>query len=493
MNLYQQIRHDHLQSVTRRHFLRDCATGLGSLWLSSTLGRAFGGQGGEHTAYANTLAVKAPHFPAKAKRVIFLHMAGAPSQFELFDYKPALIKYDGQPCPQSFLEGQRFAFISGIPELLGPKISFNPSKGSGAQISDALPHFREIVDEVCLIKSMHTDQFNHAPAQLLMHTGNAQQGHASIGAWTTYGLGTENENLPGFIVLVSGGKNPSGGKATWSSGYLPSVYQGVQCRSEGDPVLFLSNPKEITRDQRRRALDTIEEINLRSYEEAGDPEILTRISQYEMASRMQLHASDAFDLKSEPESVLEMYGAEPGVESFANNCLLARRLAERDVRYIQLFDWGWDHHGTQDKTTIDKGLSLKCKQIDQPIAALWNDLKRHGLLDDTLVIWGGEFGRTPMRELRAGVKNERFGRDHHKEAFTMWIGGAGIRPGVVHGETDELGFFTTRDPVHVRDLQGTLLHLLGFDSQKLIYPYQGLNQKLTGVAETPKIVSKILS
>lgn len=493
MNLLHQLQNDQLQSVTRRYFLKESMAGLGALWLSSQTGKAFGSSNAAESLISeNPLQARAPHFAPKAKRVIFMHMAGAPSQLELFDYKPELFKLDGRDCPSEFMEGQRFAFITGVPSLLAPRHSFIPMGKSGQMVADILPHFAEIIDEVCMVKSMRTDQFNHAPAQLLLHTGNAIQGHASMGSWVTYGLGTENQNMPGYLVLVSGGKNPSAGKAAWSSGFLPSVYQGVQCRSEGDPVLYLSNPDGIDRMSRRRILDAITEINQRAHEESGDPEILTRVSQYEMAYRMQMHASDALDIAKEPESIRSMYGVEPGKESFANNCLLARRLVERGVRFVQLFDWGWDHHGTGE-FTVDSGLKQKCGEIDRPVAALIKDLKQRGLLEDTLVVWGGEFGRTPMRELRAGVKSEKFGRDHHKEAFTIWMAGAGVKKGASIGETDELGFSITKNPIHVRDLQATILHLLGLDSQELVFPYQGLDQKLTGVQGTPRIARELFA
>jgi hypothetical protein len=493
MNLQDQLRLDSLTQHTRRHFLRDCMSGLGALWFSSQGASLFGSTGSAQVDLSHDpLRVRPAHFAPRAKRVIYLHMAGAPSQLDLFDYKPELFRYDGKDCPASFLEGQRFAFITGIPSLLAPRHRFEPAGQSGQMIAEILPHFREIIDEVCLIKSMQTDQFNHAPAQLLLHTGNAIQGHASMGAWAGYGLGTENQNLPGFMVLVSGGKNPDAGNAAWSSGYLPSVFQGVQCRSEGDPILYLKNPSGVARHERRRILDTIDEINRRSYEEVGDPETLTRISQYEMAYRMQIHASDALDMAKEPDYIHEAYGTKPGQESFANNCLLARRLVERGVRFVQLYDWGWDHHGNGDNT-IDKGLKSKCDEVDRPIAALIKDLKQRGLLDDTLVVWGGEFGRTPMRELRAGIMTDTYGRDHHKEAFTIWMAGAGVKGGTSIGETDELGFFVKDRPIHVRDLQSTILYAMGLDSQKLVYPYQGLDQKLTGVGATPQVIQGLFA
>ena len=374
--LVDQLQHDHLQNVTRRHFLHNCTTGLGAMWL------ALGNSGGAASAASDSLAGiqdSALHFRPRAKRVIFLHMAGGPSQLELFDYKPNLEKLDGQPCPQSFLEGKRFAFIQGVPNMLGPQFPFERVGESGQWISDRLPHFKSVADEVCFIKSMHTDQFNHAPAQLLLHTGNQNLGYPSFGAWATYGLGSENQNLPGFIVLVSGGKVPSAGKSVWGSGYLPSVYQGVQCRSQGDPVLYLSNPQGVSRSLRRRALDALSKINRETYEQVGDPETLTRIAQYEMAFRMQTSATEAFDLQSEPQHIRDLYGAKPGQESFANNCLLARRLAERDVRFIQLFHWGWDAHGAGANEALNVGFKQRCLEVDQAMTALLTDLRQRGL------------------------------------------------------------------------------------------------------------------
>lgn len=482
MSANRHLAREYVGLATRRHFLRQCATGLGALWMAEALG----------TARASAPATPArdlsrpmeqfsPHAAPRARRVIYLHMSGAPSQLDLFDHKPELARLDGKPCPGEYLEGQRFAFITGVPAMLGPRHKFSPSGASGTMVSDLLPHFRKIIDDVCLIKSMQTDQFNHAPAQLLLHTGNANLGYASIGSWVTYGLGTENQNLPGFVVLISGGSQPDAGKAAWGAGFLPSVYQGVQCRSEGDPVLYLSNPRGVTHDVRRRALSAIEEINRRLYEDIGDPETMTRIAQFEMAHRMQLHAHEAMDISREPEHIHRLYGTRPGRESFANNCLLARRLAERGVRYIQLFDWNWDHHGTSEDGSVDVGLKQKCLDVDQAMTALLIDLKQRGMLEDTLVVWGGEFGRTPMRELRAGVDKPFFGRDHHKDAFTIWLAGGGARAGTSYGETDPVGFSVAKDPVHVRDLHATLLHLLGIDHERLSVPFQGLNQKLTGV------------
>lgn len=477
--------------ATRRHFLRQCVTGLGALWLCDSSGVARTSGGAVPRDLSRPLEQFAPHFAPRAKRVIYLHMSGAPSQLDLFDYKPELVRLDGKPCPKKYLEGQRFAFITGVPAMLGPRHRFAPAGASGTMVSELLPNLRKVIDRICVIKSMQTDQFNHAPGQLLLHTGNANLGYASIGSWVTYGLGTENQNLPGFVVLISGGSQPDAGKAAWGAGFLPSVYQGVQCRSEGDPVLYLSNPKGVTGEVRRRALAALEEINQRLYEEVGDPETMTRIAQFEMAHRMQLHASEAMDISREPAHIHRLYGTQPGKESFANNCLLARRLAERGVRYIQLFDWNWDHHGTSEDGSVDVGLRRKCLDVDQPMTALLIDLQQRGMLDDTLVVWGGEFGRTPMRELRAGIDKPFYGRDHHKDAFTVWMAGGGAKAGTSYGQTDPVGFSVAKDPVHVRDFHATMLHLLGMDHERLSIPFQGLNQKLTGVQKA-KVIRGII-
>lgn len=425
---------------------------------------------------ANPLAERRPHFLAKAKRIIFLQMTGAPSHLDLFDYKPALVKYSGSDCPQEYLEGKRFAFIRGTPQLLGPVYPFHQESKTGHWLSNQLPHFERVLDKVSFIYSMQSDQFNHAPAQLLALTGNQSLGYASLGSWALYGLGSETANLPGFVVLISGGTNPDAGKAGWGSGFLPSVYQGVQCRSQGDPVLYLSNPAGVTRQLRGRVVETVNKLNARAFEESGDAETVTRIAQYEMAFRMQLAASEAMNLDAEPRHIHELYATEPGKESFANNCLLARRLVERGVRYVQLFDWGWDHH-----SGLEDSFPRKCKQIDKPMAALLVDLEQRGLLDETLVIWAGEFGRTPMQENRGGVRAKSLGRDHHADAFSIWLAGAGIRPGVGYGQSDEIGFGVAENPVHWGDLHATVLQLLGLDHERLTYPFQGLNQKLIGV------------
>lgn len=492
--LCQHLRRARLEHLTRRHFLSRCGLGLGALWLGGATGRVWGSPAGPARDPSSPLAPVAPHFAPTAKRVIYLHMAGAPSQHELFDYKPDLEALDGKECPKEFLEGKQFAFIQGVPKMLGPRFPFQQHGECGAWVSDRLPHFATMVDEVCFIKSMHTDQFNHGPAQLLVHTGSQNPGSPSIGAWATYGLGSENQNLPGFIVLTSGGKNPDAGKSVWGAGYLPSVYQGVQCRSSGEPVLYLTDPPGVSRDLRRRALDAICRINSEAAAEAGDPETLTRIAQYEMAFRMQTHATDAFDLKQEPAEVHAMYGTQPGRESFANNCLLARRLAERGVRYIQLFHWGWDSHGASASEALNDGFLHRCREVDQPMTALLKDLKRRGLLEDTLVVWGGEFGRTPMLENRGGNDNPFVGRDHNPSAFTIWLAGGGVKPGLTYGATDPIGYESVSDRVSVHDLHATIQHLLGFDHEHFTFLTQGARQRLSNITKTgTRVVKGILA
>ena len=484
-----------LQAQTRRHFLRTLGSGLGTLFVGTSMAKyASAPHESGHSEAASLdftrdatspLAALPPQFAAKARRVIYLHMAGAPSQLELFEYKPDLKRLDGQDCPASFLAGKRFAFISGVPKLLASQYPFHRVGQSGHWISDRLPHLEEHIDDLCFIKSMHTDQFNHAPAQLLVHTGNARLGYASIGSWVLYGLGTENQNLPGFIVLLSGGKSPDGGKQLWSSGFLPSVYQGVQCRSHGEPVLYLDNPPGVSRPLRRTMLDAIDQINQQTYAAFGNPETITRIAQYELAFRMQMDATDAMDIRKEPATVLAKYGAKPGEASFANNCLVA-------VRFIQLYHWGWDSHGADAKEALNLGFMDRCREVDQPTAALLTDLKARGLLEDTLVVWGGEFGRTPMRENRNGQEMKYIGRDHNPGAFTIWMAGGGVMPGITHGQTDEMGYEIVKDPVEIRDLHATMLYLLGFDHHKLHYSFQGLEQKLTSV-KPARVVAEILA
>ncbi|GAB3327185.1 DUF1501 domain-containing protein [Larkinella ripae] len=495
--LLRELQEAAIQRETRRHFLHTCSTGLGAMALGSTLTSC-----GFFDKKEENRAVGAPvsnepmmprpsQFSPKAKRVIYIHMAGSPSQLELFDYKPELQKYHGKDCPQELLEGKKFAFIRGVPKMLGPQGKFAQHGQSGAWISDYLPHLQTVADELTFIKSMHTDQFNHAPAQLLMHTGNARLGRPSIGSWVTYGLGSENDNLPGFIVLASGGKQPDAGKSVWGSGFLPTVYQGVQCRTDGDPVLYVSDPKGMNRDIRKQTIDAINDINQQQYDDVKDPEILTRISQYEMAFKMQMSVPDAMDIKSEPNYILKEYGVDPNKGSFARNCLLSRRLIERGVRFVQLFDWGWDTHGTSKDGSIETGLRDKCTESDQAVTALLKDLKQRGLLDETLVVWGGEFGRTPMQENRDGQTLPFMGRDHHLDAFTVWMAGGGVKRGFSYGETDDIGYYAAKDKVHVHDLQATILHLLGFDHTKLTYQFQGRPFRLTDVAG--KVVKPVLA
>jgi hypothetical protein len=437
------------------------------------------------------MAARPPHFPGKAKRVIYLHMAGAPSQLELFDYKPELQKLNNQLCPSSLLEGKRFAFIRGTPKMLGPQAVFKQRGESGAYVSENLPHFAQIADEVSFLKGVYTDQFNHAPAQLFVHTGSPRLGRPSIGSWVTYGLGTENSNLPGFVVLTSGGKTPDAGKSVWGSGFLPSVYQGVQCRSEGEPVLFLSDPEGIDREMKRKTIEAINESNRLHYEAFKDPETLTRIAQYEMAFRMQVSVPEVMNINNEPEYIHQLYGTNPGKASFSNNCLLARKLVEQGVRFVQLFDWGWDTHGTSEDGAVDIGLKNKCREIDRAMTALILDLKQRGLLEETLVVWGGEFGRTPMQENRENKTNAFLGRDHHVEAFTMWMAGAGIKQGMTWGETDEIGYYPISGKVSVHDVQATILDQLGFNHEKLTYQFQGRPFRLTDVSG--KVISEILA
>jgi Protein of unknown function (DUF1501) len=453
--------------ITRRWFLEQCRVGLGVAALGELLAKS------GYAAGVNPLAPKAPHFAPKAKRVIFLFMAGAPSHLEMFDNKPQLAKFDGTLPPPDLLKGYRAAFINPNSKLLGPKFKFARYGQAGAELSELLPHTAKIVDDIAIIKSMVTDAFNHAPGQLLMNTGTMQFGRPSMGAWATYGLGSESQDLPAFVVFSSGKKGPSGGNSCWGSGFLPTVYQGVQFRSAGDPVLYLSSPRGVDATLQRDSLDTLRRLNEIRQGITGDPEIATRINSYEMAFRMQSSAPELMDLGREPKHILDLYGAEPGKASFANDCLLARRLVERGVRFVQIYHESWDQH-----SDLVKDITKNCKDTDQPCAALIQDLKQRGMLDDTLVIWGGEFGRTPM------VQGGSDGRDHHPNAFTMWLAGGGIKPGVVMGETDELGFNVTKEKVHVHDLHATILHLLGFDHTKLTYRFQGRDFRLTDVSGT---------
>lgn len=468
-----------LLQCTRRHFLRDTALGLGGIALALL-------EGSHRAAAAEDLdddpsRVRPPHFGPRAKHVIFLSMSGGPPHLDLFDYKPELVQRDGENCPESLTEGKQFAFTSGTPKLLGTRQSFAQHGESGAWLSAALPNLATVVDELTIIKSVWTEQFNHGPAELLLYTGFPRaDGRASFGSWVTYGLGSENRDLPGYVVFVSGNSLPSAGKVAWGSGFLPGVYQGVQCRTGGDPVLYLSDPEGMDRPLRRLSLDTLEQLNRIEAEKLGHPETITRIAQYELAYRMQATVPETTSFDEEPAHILEAYGAEPGAPSFANNCLLARRLVERGVRFVHLFDWGWDFHGTNAGEEIEQGLVERCKKMDRPVAALIADLKQRGMLDETLVVWTGEFGRTPFREGRT-KDGEFLGRDHHPFSNTMFMAGGGLKAGISYGETDELGWAPVEKPVHPHDLQATILHLLGLDHTRLTYRFQGRDFRLTDV------------
>ncbi|MDB5345051.1 MAG: hypothetical protein JWP89_3428 [Schlesneria sp.] len=463
--------------IPRRWFLQQCGVGLGTIAISLLPG--------SRPAYADALpsdpfASRSSHFPATAKSVIYLYMGGAPSQFELFDYKPDLAKFSGTLPPPELLNGYRAAFIDPHSKLLGPKFQFARHGESGTELSELLPHLASVADDLTIVKSMVTDAFNHAPAQLLMSTGNQLFGRPSMGSWITYGLGSESQDLPAFVVFSSGKKGPSGGNSNWGSGFLPTVYQGIQFRGGSEPVLFLDSPAGVDRQLQKASIDTIATLNRHHLAEVGDPEIATRTRAYETAFKMQASAPDLMDVSQETKETLEMYGAEPGKSSFANNCLLARRLVERGVRFVELFHESWDQH-----SNLTADLKENCRHTDQAAAALVKDLKQRGLLDETLVIWGGEFGRTPM------VQGGDDGRDHHPNSFTMWFAGGGMKPGTTIGETDPLGFNVITDRVHVRDLHATILHLLGLDHELLTYKFQGLDMKLTGV-ESAKVVTKML-
>ena len=495
------VQYEKVRAQTRRHFFGQAGLGFGALALNQLLAEEKGGVG------------KGVKIPAKAKSIIYLHMAGSPSQIDLFENKPALTKFHGKDCPEEYLEGKRFAFIKGTPKMMGSVFDYQKRGESGQWVSDLLPGLSSVIDDVCVIRSMNTDQFNHSPAQLLLQTGNPLLGYPSMGSWVNYGLGSENKNLPGFVVLASGGKTPSAGKSLWGSGFLPTLYQGVQCRTDGgDPILYLSDPKGMSREARRKTLDALKDLNEYQNQHIGDPETLTRIAQYELSYRMQMSVPEVMDIGKEPQHVLDLYGAKPGFVSnvetaadprrlykgddptFANNCVLARRLVENGVRFVQLYDWGWDHHGSSPGESIDETLPIKCQQIDKAIAGLIKDLKQRGLFDETLIVWGGEFGRTPMMQnnVNSVLKPGYYGRDHHPHAFTMWMAGAGIKPGA-YGETDDIGYYIGENPVGVRDLQATILHLLGLDPHRFHFSYQGLNQRLIGPTDDGQVIKGILA
>jgi len=479
MTKTEQFQNERCKSTARRWFLKECGVGLGAMALQTLLRETLGG-GNAAADNVDPLRAKVPHFAPKVKRVIFMFQAGAPSHLELFDNKPELAKWNGKLPPAELLKGYRAAFINPNSTLLGPKFKFAQHGQSGAEISELLPHTASIVDDIAIVKAMQTDAFNHAPAQVFMNTGAQQFGRPSMGAWSLYGLGSESQNLPGYVVFSTGQKGTSGGAANWGCGFLPTVYQGVPFRGQGDPVLYLSNPAGVDKQNQRETLDAVRDLNQQRLGAVGDPEIATRINSFEMAYRMQSSAPELMDITKESPETLAMYGAEPGKSSYANSCLLARRLVERGVRFVQIFHEAWDHHGG-----LVSGLKEQCKKTDQASAALVKDLKQRGMLEDTLVIWGGEFGRTPM------VQGGNDGRDHHPNCFTMWLAGGGIKRGITLGKSDEFGFNGIEDRVHVHDLHATILHLLGFDHTKLTYKFQGRDFRLTDVHG--ELVKKLLA
>jgi len=471
-----------LRNITRRHFFSDCRVGLGGLALANLLGnqRLFA----HNDRTTNPLAVQQPHFPPKVKNVIYLFMAGGPSQFELFTPKPKLAELHGKVIPESFVEGKRFAFLKKDAKLLGPRYKFQQHGESGRTMSELVPHMSEIVDDSAFIKTMKTEVFNHAPAKLFTNTGSPQFGRPSMGAWVTYGIGSESQSLPGFVVLQSGPRGPRGGTPLWGSGFLPTSYQGVPFLNGKDPILNLSSPEGVSHQQQGEFVDAVKDLNSLRLSATRDPEISTRIASYEMAYRMQTSAPELMDLSGETKETLDLYGVDPNKPSFARNCLYARRLVEKGIRFVQLYHTDWDHHGGGQN--LEKNLPAVVKQVDQSSAALIKDLKQRGLLKDTLVVWGGEFGRTPQGEPRATT-----GRDHHIDAYTLWMAGGGIKPGISIGETDDIGYEAIEDPVHVHDFQATILHLLGLDHKKLTFRFQGRDFRLTDVHG--HVIDKILT
>jgi hypothetical protein len=487
MNYREEINHEFRTLVTRRHFFKECGVSLGSIALASLLKDTASATPQAQTRTAqldNPLSPKQPHFAPKAKRVIYLFNSGGPSQLDMFDYKPSLEKYNGQPVPQEFVKGINYAFIRPDAGLYASEFKFAKHGKSGAEMSEALVHLPKVADDIAIMRGMVTDAINHAPGQVFIQTGSIQFGRPSFGAWVTYGLGSETQDLPAFVVLSSGG-GTSGGTANWGCGFLPTYYQGVPFRRSGDPILSLSNPRGITPEMQRQSLDTIKNLNQHHLELTGDPEIATRINSFEMAYRMQSSAPELMDIGKESKETLAMYGAEPGKASYANNCLLARRLIERGVRFVQLNHEAWDHH-----SEVKKGVLRQCEQTDKANAALIRDLKQRGLLEDTIVLWGGEFGRTPMVESNPDA-GRSLGRDHHNKAFTMWAAGGGIKPGITMGKTDEFGFNVIEGRMHVHDLHATLLHLLGFDHERLTFRFQGRDFRLTDVHGM--VVKKLLA
>jgi hypothetical protein len=483
MNTEQQA----LRDITRRHFFAGCGVNLGALGLASLMsdGNLFAADSKPADRKTNPLFPRDGHFPGKAKRVIYMFMAGGPSHLELFDYKPKLQELDGQVIPPSYVENKRFAFLKKDAKLLGTRRKFSKHGESGAEISELLPHLSAVADDIAIVRSMKTDVFNHGPAKMFTNTGSPRFGRPSMGAWTTYGIGSESQNLPGFIVMHSGPRGPRGGTPLWGSGFLPTTYQGVPFLNGADPILNLSTPKGIGSQQQSEFVDAVTQLNALRLKQVGDAEISTRIAAYEMAYRMQTSAPQLMDLSGETKETLDMYGVDPAKPSYARNCLLARRLVERGVRFVQLYHTDWDHHGNPG-TNLGKPLDDRCRETDRPSAALLKDLKQRGLLDDTLIIWGGEFGRTPQGEPR-----DTAGRDHHIDAYSMWMAGGGIKGGTTVGETDELGYYTVKDQVHVHDFQATVLHLLGLDHLQLTYRFQGRDFRLTDVAGN--VVKKLLA
>ena len=466
MNHTQSIQEAIARYVSRRWFLKDCGLGLAGIAAGALASR----QSEAVPKADNPMAVRQPHFPPKAKRVIYMFNAGSHSHLELFDNKPELTKRNGQLPPAELLKGYRAAFINPNSALLGPKFKFERHGQCGMELSEVLPHTAGIADEICLIRSLQTDAVNHAPAQIMMNTGSQQFGRPSFGSWTLYGLGSECEDLPGFVVLTSA-KGTSGGASNYGCGFLPTMYGGIPFRSAGDPVLYLSNPRGIDAETQRTSLDSLQRLNRMAEEAIGDPETAARIQSYEMAFRLQTSAPELMDLSGESKETLEMYGVkDPKESSYARNCLLARRLTERGVRFVQLFHEVWDQHGN-----LTAGVKQNALDTDKASAALVRDLKQRGLLNDTLVVWGGEFGRTPM------VQGGNDGRDHHNRGFSVWLAGGGIKAGHIHGQTDEFGFNVVADPVHVHDLNATLLHLLGFDHLRHTYRFQGRDYRLTDI------------
>ncbi len=473
------------QLIARRHFFRECGVGLGKISLAGLLTGALANAAHAAPTAADPLAPKSPHFAARAKRVIHLFMAGAPSQLDLFDYKPELTRLEGKPLPPSVIMGQRYAFIRPDAAVLGPRFKFAKHGQCGAELSEMLPHLAKIVDEICIIRSTRTDQFNHAPAQIFLNTGFSQPGRPSLGSWVLYGLGAQTQNLPAFVVM-STGAGISGGSANWSSGLLPTVYAGVRFRNQGDAILNVSSPEGVDEQLQRESLDLIRTLNEQRLAREGDREIATRMAAYEMAFRLQTSAPELMALSTETQATLDLYGCEPAKPSFARACLLARRMIERGVRFVNIYHEGWDAH-----SDVAGNLKNNCGATDQASAALIMDLKQRGLLDDTLVIWGGDFGRTPMVETNAAL-GRSLGRDHHPQAYTMWMAGGGIKPGTIYGETDDFSYNIVKDPVHIRDFHATVLQLLGFDHKRFSYRFQGLDQRLTGV-EPARVIPELLA